>query len=33
MVDWDAEQVDLAYAEAVRKIRSIEPSRREAMAH
>lgn len=30
MVDWDADQVSLAYAEAIRKIQSIQPSRSEA---
>jgi len=31
MIDWDAEQVGLAYAEAVRKLASIQPSRREEL--
>jgi hypothetical protein len=31
MIDWDAEQVALAYQEAIRKIQSIQPSRNEAM--
>jgi len=30
MIDWDAEQVSLAYAEAIRKIQSIQPARNEA---
>jgi hypothetical protein len=30
MVDWDAEQVELAYHEAIRKIQSIQPARNEA---
>jgi hypothetical protein len=30
MIDWDAEQVALAYAEAIRKIQSIQPARTEA---
>jgi hypothetical protein len=30
MIDWDAEQVALAYAEAVRKIQAIQPARQEA---
>jgi len=30
MIDWDAEQVAAAYAEAMRKIQSIQPSRSEA---
>ncbi|MEO6811778.1 MAG: Rad52/Rad22 family DNA repair protein [Isosphaeraceae bacterium] len=30
MIDWDADQVALAYAEAIRKIQSIQPSNREA---
>ena len=30
MVDWDGEQVSLAYQEAIRKIQSIQPSRAEA---
>ena len=31
MIDWDAEQVALAYTEAVRKLASIQPSRREEL--
>ena len=31
MVDWDAEQVALAYGEACRKLQSIQPARAEAM--
>lgn len=31
MIDWDAEQVALAYQEAIRKIQSIQPSRNEAL--
>jgi hypothetical protein len=31
MIDWDADQVSLAYAEAVRKLQSIQPSRNEAL--
>jgi hypothetical protein len=30
MIDWDAEQVALAYGEAIRKLQSIQPSRDEA---
>jgi hypothetical protein len=30
MIDWDADQVALAYAEAIRKIQSIQPSNTEA---
>ncbi len=30
MVDWDAEQVALAYGEAIRKIQSIQPVRNES---
>jgi hypothetical protein len=30
MIDWDGEQVSLAYQEAIRKIQSIQPSRSEA---
>lgn len=31
MIDWDADQVSLAYHEAIRKIQSIQPSRNEAL--
>lgn len=31
MIDWDTEQVALAYQEAIRKIHSIQPARNEAM--
>jgi hypothetical protein len=31
MIDWDAEQVSLAYAEAIRKLQSIQPNRHEAL--
>lgn len=31
MIDWDADQVALAYQEATRKIQSIQPSRNEAL--
>ena len=30
MIDWDADQVGLAYQEAIRKIQAIQPSRNEA---
>jgi hypothetical protein len=30
MVDWDPDQVSLAYAEAVRKLQAIHPARKEA---